>query len=67
MTKMVAGIFFDEWGETSMTADVIILPEGEPQDRVDTGLVDQHGERIYRRIRREKFGFVGRDGNNQRR
>ena len=52
-----AAILFDEYGETTMTADQIILPE---DDREPTGLLDQHGKPILRERRRIKFGFVGR-------
>lgn len=49
--------YVDWAGETCMTADLVIESDRSPQP---TGLLDQHGETLYRLHETVPFGFRGR-------
>lgn len=54
-----AAIYDDCYDGTSHTADEIILPiDDDGDDWIDTGLLDSRGEPLWRRIGRNRIGFI---------
>lgn len=49
-----SAVVTSEWGEPAWTADLVFQTDDEPQR---TGLIDQHGNDLYRISDRQPIGF----------
>lgn len=47
----------NDWGEHSVTADSVIESDRSPEP---TGLLDQHGDKLYRVHETVPFGYRGK-------